>query len=388
MSTLFNILSGHVGYGQIGHSTIGFWDSLQPSPLCRRSLEGWQILGAHAPSSVVVRFNVPCEIFAFLNASANIDRANPVDCWISGNYVGTLELPSDFAESVVVPSGELTLRSLPRSGGNHGRHVVWAIRPASRPTRHARMAIIAVACYPHHDYTKVIDTFSRSAYKNGLWITAFGIGSEYVSHYHTKVEKMLQWMSGLPPEVDRIVYVDAKDSFFCADSESILKSFEAFDSDIVVSAEACCYPERSPSWTSLFEMGHRGRNWICAGAFMGKRAAMQTALEKLAELHDKLQLDDPSVRSVRPWWNHTNNDQWYWQAAHLLGLFPLKLDDRFSLFASVCCERHYQLVNNPVFSLEAGKILDKTSGQYPKVIHFSDAYRACMDQWAGYLGVG
>ncbi len=389
---LFFVIDNKVSAGEFSGGRQGHPDTGQPTALCHRSLDGWQVIGEHAPSVATITLSQPAELFGFLNASTRVNPcdlnpSNSVEFWATGNYVDTLWRPGEVTEIMTLPAGTHVLQTVYHGSKPRGRHPVWALRPASFSAVQSTTAVIAIGCYKADELPDRFNLFARSARKHGIWLTVRGVGQNYVNHIESKINRLRTWIDELPAAVSRVIYVDAKDSIFSGGLTRIEQKFAALNSPIVTSAEAGCYPVRSQGWSSQFPALHRGRNWTCAGAFMGERRELISALDSLQELRERLIRGEGNLEIVREWWTENLDDQWYWQAARVLGLFPFELDPTFSIFASICCEYCYQLTDNPVFDLQPGRLIDKSSGETPGILHFTGCYERWMAQWAGYLDV-
>lgn len=371
-------VSGTVSYGTLEINRLGWQDGYQPTILARRPLAGWDTIAAHAPSRVELVLREPAEVFAFMNLSACCDRTNAVELWIDCNYLGQAEKGGDESAVVRLDPGRHTLLADPLAGQAYGRHTIWALRRAQElpavpddVARPENTAVLTIACYDARTVHRTLAHFAYSARKQGIWFEAFGGGEQFGSWFSAKILRMRKWLDALPARYSHVLYCDGKDSVFIRPLADLCGAFNSIGQPIIVGAEAGCFPLRGSEWANRFPKHPTGRNWICAGYWMGRRAALIDAMDRMIEINGRLAEGRflPEYAKHQGW---ANDDQFLWQLSHLIAAFPFALDHECRIGANVATQET-RLTDNRDFDIKSGKVTDLRTGNRPGVIHFSSA---------------
>jgi len=396
---LFHDLRGHVGRGAIGvGSVLGFHDGLVNRPLCRKSLEGFITISAHATSMLRLTLERPASAFGFVNAGATFDQRNPVEFWANYNYVGTARGPCDFTDEYRLEAGDCCLQAVGAGTAAQSGHSVWALAPASAfelpPTTNratdANTAVLTIAAFPAAQIPRQMAHLGYSARKHGIQICVRGMGEKY-SHVESKVRHARQWIDELPNRYEYVLYVDCTDTIFARPLSDACAIFNDIGIPIAIGAETMCYPVGDLAWRDRFPPHNHNQRWVNAGMWMGQRAALLKALGTLTEVHELLKqpVASSDFADLWNWRNWADDDQFLWQIALLKNFFPLYLDRDSRLFLNVATLDR-RLTDNIDCELDStsGMVTVKWSGGRPAILHFSaEANQHCKQQWAGYLGL-
>jgi hypothetical protein len=396
---IYRDLRGSVGYGAIGiGGALGFHDGLVNRPLCRRCLEGFVAISAHAPSKVELTFDRPVRILGFLNASATLDRARPIEFWANHNYVGRVAEPGECTAEATVEAGPCILQATCDGSLATGRHSVWAVGEADDhadvssggPAMASRTAVVVIGAFVQEDVPRRLAHLAYSARRHGIWLHVRGVGEPYAS-FPTKIVRTRDWIQNLPQQYSHVLYVDSTDVLLARPLSEICSVFNDIGASIVASAEAISCPVLDPAWRERFTPHPDNRRWLNAGMWMGERTAVLHAMDTMIALHHELQRSAPTpqLEDVWQWRKWSCRDQFMWQLALLKNLFPLHLDRDARLFLNVATMDR-RLSGNSQCTLDpvSGVVALKSNGFRPAVLHFSGSANAhCKQQWAGYLGL-
>ena len=327
----------------------------------RRCFVGWESIVAHAPSTVRLSLHAPAEIVGLLNCSAYFDPDISAEFWADHNFIGETRRAGDETKSIRLPAGEHVLHV--RASREGGRHTVWLVRqiaasaacPGCFPEN---TAVVTIGCYPQDRLSSALNIFGRSAARHGVWIQPLGAGESYGSHYQAKIVRLRAWLASV--EADYVLYIDGRDALFCGDLPAICRAYRESDTPILIGCERECWQIRDPEWFNCYPEAIGGRRWINAGCFMGPRETLINALGELAKLREELggSVAPRTGRGYADVWRQRHAfgecDQFLWQAAHLTGLLPLKIDDRCRLVANITLEG-VQLAANPFCGIDRAK---------------------------------
>jgi hypothetical protein len=236
-----------------------------------------------------------------------------------------------------------------------------------------------------------IQVLAMSARKQDVPIVVCGENEQFTTYTEAKIRRLCHWVTSLPSECKYILYAD-NDVGIVGNAEEILSRFLASQTPVLIGCERCCCPVcNSRAWIESFPEKTAGRNFVCAGCWMGTRSAVEYTLQALLNLHERLsrRAEEPSERTEDSPFRHAchrDNDQFLWQALYKLGLAEIALDDSFSLVANVTCENNRWHDPACAFRFQDGRLVDTESGNRPSAIHFSGGSRAFAHQWMGRLG--
>jgi hypothetical protein len=400
MASFFEV-SGTVARGVIGiGDVLGYHDGLVNRPLCRRALDGWATISAHATSEIKLKLARAARVFGFINASAKLDRTNPVEFWADYNYVGRGYGPCDATSEFRLEPGEHLLQAICLGSGSEDRHTIWALRETELNIERSdtsqatadNTAVLTVAAYKPAAIRERIAYLAYSARKQDIWLRVQAVGETF-DHYRTKIVNLRKWISDLPNRFSHVVFVDCKDVLFARSLGALCDGFNEIGAPIVFSAESICLPIVDTEWRERFPAAPGNRRWLNSGMWMARRAAALSAFDVIIDLSRRLNSPAPDEQLADIWkWRHLpDSDQIFWQICHLKELFPIYPDHDYRLFANIATmDRRLGSSNNNDFILDpvAGSVKLKSNGCQPSVLHFSGtAHAHCMQQWAGYLGL-
>jgi hypothetical protein len=388
---LFTV-SGDVGYGQL---ETGLYLGYENKKVISRT-NPHEFISAHAPSVLTLMAKSPLTLWGFISGTAKRDASNPCEFWIDQNYVGSAVGPCDETRPMHLEPGEHVLQITTEKSTADWRHSCWAVEEAN-PAAEPPMAVITIAGYPQARAPKEIRYLAYSARKLDIPLVVRGVNEDY-RHYESKIERLHEWITQLPASVETILYCDGRDTLLVDDLETICRKFREIGQPLVIGAEKGCWPVHDPVWREKFPKHSEGRSWINAGMFMGERRALTEALAKLKQLNADLGAETAPAYLADVWkWRGTRfDDQWLWQVAELLNLFPLTVDRDCAMFANVSTQdrtlgpenKDYAFYNKDYrYSAATGGVTMKCNPRMvPSVLHFSgDASWHELERWAGYL---
>jgi hypothetical protein len=177
-----------------------------------------------------------------------------------------------------------------------------------------------------------------------------------------------------------IMFSDGYDTLLLAGQEEILEKFYRSESDLLVSAEANCFPEKSlagryPACDTIYR-------YLNCGGFIGKVAAIKEFLFR--------DLADPGS-------GHAWSNQYIWTQKYLQDTRKIKLDTRCEIFctfytvitqfptpedamnnreaySSIYCEWFYHN-----FIIRDGRIFNRLTGTWPCNAHFNGVSSLFLD---------
>jgi hypothetical protein len=209
--------------------------------------------------------------------------------------------------------------------------------------------------------------------------------------------------------VTHVLWIDARDVLLQAGAADICRAYAALDFPIVTGAERGSHPVyRDRDWDARTAAGGMGgRDSLNSGCWIGPRPLIADALDFLSALSCYLDgsLPRKALLSLSPTLDtealdfcyrycHAprseplqHDDQFLWQAAHLCKAFPIKLDDRCRLVATL--STHPELsFDNPQYAIRDARLTVRESGHTPPILHFAgQAPEYSILPWAGYLGL-
>lgn len=392
-----SLISGTCERGSIEvNGSLGFQHRLGSSIFVNFDLKDWNLISAHASSSIKINLEKPAIFKGFLNATATCDYNNPVEFWIDHNFVGRCGTGTEETCEIKVDAGLHQLEAICRLNNNKGRHSCWAVKHAT-PNQYiqhavatpANVAVVTLAIYPRRVGKEKLKMLAYSSRKFEIWLNVLQRESgEKYSHSRFKTMERYQWLKQLPEHFEYILFVDGSDTLFCKPLSHLCSEYNAMNADIVIGAENECFPEGAKAWREQFPPHKENRRWINSGLFMGKRTAVITALERLFELYQRLQGKDPTgLEDVWRLRKHTaQSEQILWQIAYIKRYFSIKMDSDCRLFANVTTQ-DLRLIDNNTYDITPGDLKLKSNGNRPSILHFSGSGDGVIQQWASFLGV-
>jgi hypothetical protein len=392
-----SLISGTCERGSIEvNGTLGFQHRLGSSIFSTSDLREWNLISAHASSFIKINLEKPAIFKGFLNATATCDYNNPVEFWIDNNFIGRCNTGTDETCEVKVNAGVHQLEALCRRNNNKGRHSCWAVKHAI-PNQHIQhtvatptnVAVATLAIYPGRIGKEKLRMLAYSCRKFEIWLNVlYRESSEKYCHSKFKTRERYLWLKQLPEDFEYILFVDGADTLFCKPLSHFCSEYNAMNEEIVIGAENVSFPEGAKAWREQFPPHKENRRWINSGLFMGKRTAVISALERLYDLYQRLQGEDPTgLEDVWHLRKHTEqSEQILWQIAYIKGYFSIKMDSDCRLFANVTTQ-DLRLINNDAYDIKSGDLQLKSNGNRPSILHFSGSGYGFIQQWASFLGV-
>jgi 4Fe-4S single cluster domain len=249
-------------------------------------------------------------------------------------------------------------------------------------------AVLVLACYPSSEVKSRVRDLQETAMRSAISLQLRGIGERY-NHFHSKINRIRDFISELPERFRYILYLDARDTLLLRPLSYICEVFNQMNSPILVSAEIKPWPVRDLNWVKRFPPDARRWRWLNAGMWMGSRDPLIAALGIMSDLRLQLRLEKPSqeLMDVWEWRRYAEDDQFLWQVCHLKKKFPLLLDYQCLLFANIN-GADYRLENNRDFGFlpDKGLIRIKFSKSEPAVLHFSGGMnKVAKEAWMKHL---
>ncbi|SKA35798.1 hypothetical protein SAMN04488128_1048 [Chitinophaga eiseniae] len=169
-----------------------------------------------------------------------------------------------------------------------------------------------------------------------------------------------------------ILFTDGYDAMMLADEEEILDKFYKSGTDLLFSAETCCYPDKSLA--SHYPATSSSYKYLNSGGFIGRAGLLK-------ELH-AADLSDISS-------NFTYSNQYLWSVIYLRNQQHMKLDTDCEIFCTFSPEITEKALGesqrgnreayvayfyewfNQYFIISNGRIYNKITGTWPCNAHFN-----------------
>lgn len=202
-------------------------------------------------------------------------------------------------------------------------------------------------------------------------------------NFRTKDQLTLQFLEE-EDEEEIILFTDGYDSLMLAGEDEILNKFYDYNTDILFSAETCCYPD--PELQSSYPDANGSiYRYLNSGGFIGKAGAIRDLLES----------DAHRANEKFPFSN-----QYTWTLRFLENQHRIKLDTSCSIFCTFSPEitansfpakavpttemyfTQFHTWFNANFSIENGRIYNRITNSFPCNAHFNGATSVFFDESA------
>ncbi|MBW8687208.1 glycosyltransferase domain-containing protein [Chitinophaga rhizophila] len=179
-----------------------------------------------------------------------------------------------------------------------------------------------------------------------------------------------------------VLFTDGYDAIMLADEDEILEKFDKIGTDLLFSAETCCYPDKSlapryPATDSLYK-------YLNSGGFIGRAGLLK-------QLHE---VDLSEVSG-----NFTYSNQYLWSVIYLENQHQMKLDTDCEIFCTFSPEITEQALGeaqrgnreayvkyfyewfNEHFIISNGRIYNKITGTWPCNAHFNGGASCFLEDY-------
>lgn len=156
--------------------------------------------------------------------------------------------------------------------------------------------LVVTACLAGN--TKQIERLQESCEFNKLDFAYYGVKERFVNWYDAKIVKLAEFLKTKESEYKYVVYTDGFDSWALKDEQTILDTFNSFNTRLVIAGETNNYPLKLDR--EDYETPFR---YPCAGQFMGETKTVIDALEVMKTNYSNIDIPDGSK----------HNDQALWQ---------------------------------------------------------------------------
>ncbi|MBN8460402.1 MAG: sulfotransferase [Verrucomicrobia bacterium] len=383
------VTDARVGFGSLGRGGLLGYDTPCSCGIELGDLDGGDtVFSAHAPSRLTINLPGPARVYGAMNGTSHPCRSGYCHFTVDGQPIGRLCLPYERTACVELAPGAHEL--LVTCKDNTGQHSVWIIQPAEpgKPSGKGtpvQLALATIACYPAADAAEVLWPLARSARRSGHALHVMGVDTHYGTHAETKIHRLLEWVRGM--DAEHILFADGRDSLVIGGSEEILSEFRSFGTDFVVSMEKECWPVKQPAWTDSFPKQTDRRNWPNAGGWIGTKSGVVRVLTEAIRRQQALRIGistDPGPLRGMDLSELIENDQFLMQALYLDN--RIQGDANCRIFTTIGTADSFHLSRNPEYEIRKSRVLLKSTGATPAVLHFSGpSCGLCRDQWAELL---
>jgi len=175
----------------------------------------------------------------------------------------------------------------------------------------------------------------------------------------TKPKVLYQLIKDKTISSSHIIFTDCWDFVFADTPDEIFETYKAFNSPIVISAEANCFPDDLKKEFDELNPNKKYR-YLNSGFICGGTEAILTCLEAM----DLPNLKDDHY-DVEKGCNYHPNDQFEWMKIFINNIVPIELDTLQILSQTL----HGEDIDNFDFSRE--RIMNKTTKTFPCTFHFN-----------------
>ena len=205
----------------------------------------------------------------------------------------------------------------------------------------------------------------------GLELVTLVCDQEAFKNHRMKDKILSAYLSELDDH-EIVLFTDGYDALMLADGDEILEKFNNYGTDLLFSAETCCYPD--PTLESRYPQTDSPYKYLNSGGFIGKAGLLK-------ELHA---IDLSNVAS-----NYAYSNQYLWSVIYLEHQHCMKMDTQCEIFCtfspeiianslpdeqkgdlSAYTKNFYELFNQN-FIISNGRIYNKITGTWPCNAHFN-----------------
>ena len=170
-----------------------------------------------------------------------------------------------------------------------------------------------LVCTVATDRTSGLIDLEHSCERVGIQLRIFGNSSRW-SGMHFKLHTLCLELIRCRALYDYVIYTDGYDSVIAANADCIIRRFLAFDTPLLFSAEATCYPSAPGQTENDYPGAPTKYRFFNAGGFVGR-------LDYLLEVMAKWEALSANI-----------NDQEWWAGVYLSGKTQIKLDHECNIF--------------------------------------------------------
>jgi hypothetical protein len=214
---------------------------------------------------------------------------------------------------------------------------------------------------------------------HGLDLVAISCDRTEFINNRSKDDLLRRYLSGCD-DGEIILFSDGYDTLLLADEEEILDKFYRADTDLLVSAEANCFPEQRLA--DLYPVSDTIYRYLNCGGFIGKAGAIKEFLQR--------GMPDPGS-------DHDWSNQYIWTLKYLHDTGQLKLDTHCEVFCTFyTLIRQFPTPDDAVNNREAyikiyskwfhenfivkdARIYNKLTGTWPCNAHFNGVSSLFLD---------
>lgn len=210
------------------------------------------------------------------------------------------------------------------------------------------MRFVTVATHPNAH----LERLQRSAAAHGVPLEVIGEGVPYRSH-RTKIELMIEYLSGLPPD-EEVLFLDAYDTVFLCGPDEIVRKYHESGVDFLCSAEQNLkisdgFWNRLRIWWR-FPAYPKPYRFVNSGTYVGKAGALLAVWsEQDFDRMDRVGCDQATLN-------------WYY--AHHPDAFTL--DARQRIFAVTGGRSGLEALD---YAVEDGRLRSRVTGEWPCILH-------------------
>lgn len=338
---LFTILESSCSHGQVVTDGSLGYESIPNIVTARHQLHGYSMISAHAPSVVKIELHKPVVLSGLLNCSALLDRSNVLEYLVDWNYVGHAMNPGDETPVIYLSPGIHELRVINNGTNIHNRHSVWLLKETDMSEDNP-LCVLSPMFFSLDECPRVSGVFCSSARKQNIWIDFFGMGQDFPGFTVAKIILAIEQIKSKFNRYEYFMMCDCCDVFFTNHLDNILHSFLDMNSDIVIGAEVQSHRIHTNDWINSFEKKEKGRNFINAGIWIGKKKPLLQALEKMQSVYTDIidnnyKKEYGTTEDIDGIWRNrmwATDDQILWQLLYKTKKFDIKLDDECKIISN------------------------------------------------------
>lgn len=258
-----------------------------------------------------------------------------------------------------------------------------------------RENVLFISIAAWHNWKRKTEIFLKSAEKHGIDVELLDKGRRWQGFYYHKISRLSETLRAIRkerPQLEYVVYTDARDVVFIKPLEEILASINKLDLNKVwFNVDK---PRTWPFQARWFDdevAKHYGRDGVVnAGCYVGRIEKVLTLLEECVQLHS--QLLDPYfnanavvsrlVQEMQP--RYLQDDQYHLQVLQALGSSTIAVDKERRVFA--CFDGAFHAIKSAPERGNAGSMPIGDAGilHSPWMLSRSDANLENQTRWRNW----
>ena len=194
------------------------------------------------------------------------------------------------------------------------------------------------------DWERKAEYFLRSAAKQEIDVILLDKGKRWEGFYHHKVSQLVQTLERFheqQPQLEYVVYTDARDVVFVKSQKEIFKLLNSFDDDKVWfnADKPRTWPFQARWFVRAIERTYGAGNIANSGCYVGRIENVISLLRDCVQLHSRLVEQKPDKGTIEALLinemkaSYLQDDQYHIQALQALGSSKIAIDKDRQVFA-------------------------------------------------------